>query len=308
MQRGAEAATAAPAGVGGLGRGGVEALARDPVATLPRDHVATTLRAAPMAARMARLFAASGRPFGMERSARLRSRRLEARRVLLSQSRDAFPAPAWAALAEAVEALGLAATEWADAALDAQFLHLGHEGDAPETCKLYLERPLPRPAPEGAVVHAAWKWRPGATPLGTTPLGTTPRREFYRFLPPPAAALRLAEMATQPGALGVIATALTAWLPPGAQPFGLDVRDAGTGARASLDLRLYDMDATIAALAPVLDAAAAALDVPAPALAALLDERGTEALGHVALGHGADGEAFLTVYGGAVGVAPAQVP
>ncbi len=246
----------------------------------------------PGAAALARLLAAGGHPLGLETSVRWRPGRVEARRVLLSQVCAALPPIG--TLAAALEGLGLPRAAWLDAAPGAAFLHLGHEADAPETFKLYLEAELGAPPAAGACVHRAWKWRVGAAP----------RREAYHFLPPGAVAARLGALAAAGDAAGRIAAALAAWLPPGETPFGLAVTDADGGPRAGLDLRLYGLGLPIRALAPVLEVAAAALALPGGAAAALLAERGAARLGHVALGLDAAGAPFLTVYGGAMEVAP----
>lgn len=260
-----------------------------------RAVLGASLAGAPVARAMARLIAPAGRSFGMERSARLRRGRIEPRRILMSQALRCFSPVGLDALAEGIAALGLPPTAWRAGAAGAAFVHLGHEaalGAEGETCKLYLEHRLPR-APEGApLVHEAWKWR----------RGQPARRDLYRLLPPEAARARLDAMAAAPGAEGRIAAALRAWLPAEARPFALDVAGEGASPRRSLDLRLYGMRMPVAALAPVLAVAAEALALEAAALGALLAERGAERLGHVALGLGEDGGAFLTVYGGAMDV------
>lgn len=261
-----------------------------------RDAVLACLAGAPAAAAMARLLAGGGRPFGLERSARLRRHRLETRRLLMSQARRAFSPAAWQTLRDGCTTLGLQAGVWTAASERAAFLHLGHEGDRPETLKLYLEYAVPRDPLDGTLVYEAWKWRPGETA----------RRDFYRLVPPAAARTRLAELAGDAGPLGRIAAALAAWLPPAAPLFALEI--SGDGLRRSLDVRLYDQRATIGALRPVLEVAAAALEIDATSFEVLLVERGPERLGHVALGQAGDGAPFLTVYGGAFGVPPEAVP
>lgn len=261
--------------------------------------IQATLAGVPAAREMARLIAAGGRPFTLERSARLRRGRIEPRRVLLSQSLRSFRPVGLDALADGIGGLGLPQAAWRAGSGRAAFLHLGHEagldGEA-ETFKLYLEHPLPRDLASAPLVHEAWKWR----------RGRPARRDLYRLLAPEAAHARLQAMAAAPGAEGRIAAALLAWLPADAHPFALDVVAEGASPRHSLDIRLYEKRLPIAALAPVLALAAEALALDVLTLDALLAERGAEQLGHVALGVGEDGDAFLTVYGGACDV-PAEL-
>lgn len=261
-----------------------------------RDVVVASLSGAPAAATMARLLAGGGRPFGIERSVRLRHRRVEMRRLLMSQARSVFSPPAWQTLREGLSGLGLQADLWVAASDRAVFLHLGHEGDQPETLKLYLEYAVPQTPSDGMLVGEAWKWQPGKLS----------RRDVYRLVAPQAALTRLVDLAGYAGPLGRIAAALVDWLPPDARLFALDTSDHVL--RRSLDLRLYDHSKTIGALRPVLEVAVDALEIDAVNLAALLAERGPERLGHVALGQGADGAPFLTVYGGAFGTSPESVP
>lgn len=264
-----------------------------------RTLIQATLAGVPAAHAMARLIAAGGRSFTMERSARLRRGRVEPRRLLVSQSVRSFRPAGLDALAEGIGGLGLPQTAWRAGVARAAFLHLGHEagleGEA-ETFKLYLEHPLPDDLGAAPLVHEAWKWQ----------RGRPARRDLYRLLPPEAARARLQAVAAVPGPEGRIAAALLGWLPADARPFALAVAGEGASARQSLDLRLYDRLLPIAALAPVLAVAAEVLALEGGALDALLAERGAEQLGHVALGQGEDGGAFFTVYGGACDV-PAEL-
>lgn len=214
----------------------------------------------------------------------------------MSQARCVFSPSAWETLRKGFSSLGLQAELWADASERAAFLHLGHEGDQPETLKLYLEYALPQTHYDGTLVFEAWKWHPG---MGA-------RRDFYRLVSPEAALARLADLAVHAGPLGRIAAALAAWLPPDARLFALDTSDDLL--RRSLVLRLYDQIKTIGALRPVLEVAADALEIDAATFEVLLAERGPERLGNVALGQGADGAPFLTVYGGAFSAPLESVP
>jgi hypothetical protein len=175
---------------------------------------------------------------------------------------------------------------------DARFLHLGLEGDG--QLKLYLEAPerLVAPGHAGVPLHRAWKWRPASGELA---------EDHYTLVSPDQALERLARVPAllQPALQGAL-TALRArpgWL------FMLDV--LGPHGRRSLDIRCYDFEREVGALAAPLALAAAALAVPAAALDLALAKHHDEQLGHLAFGIGHGGAPFLTVYAGAERCDPA---
>ncbi len=249
------------------------------------------LRACANGAALATLMAGCSAPVLLERSFRLAAGAVAHDRFLLSVPLRAAPE----GLLPALGRLGLpdAARLAAEAAwAEARFLHLGLDGN--DQLKLYLEAPegLVASGDAGALLHRAWKWRPASGELA---------EDRYVLVPPDQARERLALVPTllQPALQGALAAlqARPGWL------FMLDV--LGPRGRRSLDIRCYDFERDVGALAAPLALAAAVLAVPAAALDAALAQHRDEQLGHLAFGVGHGGAPFLTVYAGAERCDPA---
>ena len=273
-----------------------------------------SLRRSPEGARLADLVAGLGQPFGYERSVKATPAGLQTERFLVSLHRTSLgldPAKTLDALAEA---LGLPASERAEAAgliAGADLLHLGYEaGPSGALYKLYVEWSAQADAAwhgtdaadaagaEPILVHRAYKWRVEGSAAPVVTLYHWPRVRTPGEIE--ARLARLGEAWDGAGA-SLLGTArdilrLAREHGRGAVHY-LEAREE-PGPRRSYDLNLYACGLTMGEAEMVIGQAIVDLGVPPPDAAAVLAERRGEALGHVAGGVGRDGIPFLTVYSG----------
>lgn len=243
-------------------------------------------------------------PYGYERSAKFAPGVLYDERCLLSMHRRALgpePARALAAMAAALQAPKRLAVAIRDALPGAEVVHFGHEaGDGAVVRKLYFEYVSRARAAmakgEPALVHLAYKWRPGAgepvvaryvwRPCETA---TQAKSRIEARLP----------QAQAPRARAA-ALALVARCADLADKRGLnmlDVEEPGSP-RASLDMNVYDANLTLGAVEDIAASAGEAFAIAPERLAATLGPFRDAALGHLATGLDRRGREFVTLYFG----------
>jgi tryptophan halogenase len=255
------------------------------------------------AAALMNLIQALAAPYGLERSCKAVPGALEEDRFLVSLHRTAFGGDVAGSLIGMGRKLGapdavLEAIGRAEA--NADIVHLGYEGGARATYKIYLEyagevrRAQERKADEPVLVHLAFKWMPAAGSGETTRYTWLPARthaeigERVRGLTPDA-----------PRALACVLEVLArACARVEAEKLFLMQVEEPDNVRCSCDLNLYQADFHLRDIADVLSTLGGELAVPRDRMAALIARCGSLALGHIAGGRGRDATEFVTVYYG----------
>ena len=243
-------------------------------------------------------------PYGLERSVKITAGVLAEDRFLVSLHRSAFGADVVSGMLGVARKLGapdVFLPAIAEAEAEADIIHLGYEGGAHATHKIYFEyaghvrRAQAHGVDQPVLVHLAFKWMPAVAGRHAV--------TRYTWLPAHSHAALVDALHTlladAPRALGC-ARELLARAGGRAEAenlFLMQVEEVGNR-RHSCDLNLYQTDLHMHDVADVVTALGAEFAVPREQTAALIDRCGALALGHVAGGLGRDGAEFVTVYYG----------
>ena len=240
-------------------------------------------------------------PFIEERSVKISPGRLSAERMLMSLVARSLDPDRRARLRSIARQLGLPPEDTeplVDMVDHAETVHFGAERDRAFAFKLYLEFRIGGGAPHGLpqdTVFFAAKWLPGNRATFSV----------YRDLPTARDTSSIREVAR---ALDVGAgpfdflESVLAGAAPTAPDYGfptMEVVDLGTS-RRSIDVNIYGAGTRLAEHGAALHRLAAGFGIPEPDLVAGLRRFGDPVLGHISAGRGRGGEAFATVYFGAM--------
>lgn len=249
-------------------------------------------------------------PFGHEYSTKLGSGRLIIDRHLFTFPREAFgntPKKFFDLLYIRLKLPNFWLQRMEDDWHNCTHIHLGSESNSSNndsytlTWKVYFEfaddyyaaRQLN--ASRWTHVHRAYKWNPSNPNIGTV--------SAYDALVEPGLAPRLAFLAEVLGADPELHAAVQRLLKRALsklnflEPMLLRVTDENTS-RLSLDLNLYPAELALTEVAPELRQLAACCGVRSFEFERWLERFAPIQLGHMAAGTSADGQAFVTLYGG----------
>ena len=209
------------------------------------------------------------------------------------------PSRTLTAMAASMQAPNLLAAAIREALPGAEVVHFGHEaGEGTLVRKLYFEYVSRARAAmakgEPALVHLAYKWRPGASDAVVARYVWRPCETAAR------AKSRIEARLPQAPRGRAAALALLARCADLADKRGLnmlDVEEPGSP-RASLDMNVYDAGLTLAAVEDIAAGAGEAFAVAPERLAATFGPFRDAALGHLATGLDRHGREFVTFYFG----------
>ena len=247
-------------------------------------------------------------PYGVERSIKFAPGRVLEDRYLASVHRDALgpdPIEALTAMGRALAMPGDALDALPHALEGAQIIHFGWEREPEgEIFKLYFEYAAAvraamnaRPA-RSALVHRAFKWRPGPAGALNVTLYTWQPCRTYREI---EAQLADPAFGGSPGALCAQALLRRIERSTGAGEVMLMRVEEEGNPRRSLDINLYRADLRVGTVQDLFAQAAGDLAAPLQETQAALSRCAEQPLGHLSLGVARDGAPFFTIYFGVEG-------
>lgn len=244
------------------------------------------------------------RPFGLERSAKLRREGVNTDRFLASLHKNALPGGPRRGLERIAGQMGLAGARLA-ALLErveaADIVHFGHEGGSRPVRKIYLEFATAVRAArmsgttETILVHESVKWRVDDPASALTTRYLWPGK--VRSLADVEARLAGGGRVLPPASRLALEAVRLARGTPGAGLFYMDVVEEGTQ-RRSFDVNLYSARLILSDLMPAIETLAEELGLGSQAVSELAARYGSSALGHVSGGSDREGGDFATVYFG----------
>ncbi len=250
--------------------------------------------------RLVRTAAGLGAPLLHERSLRIAPAGVEGERFLLSLAKPAIRGDAAARLTAAWRDLGMPA-ECLAAAVDhlpaARHVHFGYEGGpGPARYKAYLEFAPDATAGPG-LLHVAFKWDPaGIAPPAVTRYLLHPPADRTGIL---AAVAGLHEGGTAHPGFSPLAMLIDRALGRCAAADVQVLEVVEDGGRRSYDVNVSDAAMRVGDVRDELAALGCAVGADAATVAAEIDAREGDRLGHVAGGVHRDGRSFVTIYHGA---------
>ncbi len=252
-------------------------------------------------------------PHGFERSFKLCAGDLLEQRFLMSWHRSSFGKKPWEPIEQLGRDLNIPAT-FVDALSGpltserrADIIHLGVEsGSGGDVCKVYFEfadevraaMADARADQQPILVHEAFKW------LSTDSSKRAITRYYYRPGISWRAISNIVETCystDQTSALNEVRSSAASFIQFLSERacaddiFFLEVCEEGN-ARASFDIKLYDLDMTLAHVEPFLQAIVRSLKVPEARWVSVIDSARDKALGHVSGGVDRHGKPFFSVY------------